>query len=316
MNDSFPVLIADDNAVSRRRLELTLNKAGYAVTSVDNGKKALEMFKKRFFPVVITDWVMPEMEGPSFCRAIRNAETPGYVYIIILTAKESKDDIVIGLESGADDYLKKPFHDAELKARLKTGLRIIELERSLRRANEEVKRLSITDPLTGCFNRGYLDTQLIKELKRALRYKKPVSIVMADLDYFKDVNDMFGHQCGDRVLKEISRVLSVSIRNELDWIARYGGEEFVIVLPETDLDGATATARRLCDVAAGISIPTNDTAVQITVSFGVCGISGGVTFSNGESDTTLAEQLIQCADGYLYQSKAHGRNCVHAGPLT
>jgi two-component system cell cycle response regulator len=315
MNDSFPVLIADDNAVSRRRLELTLKKAGYEVTSVDDGKKALDIFNERFFPVVITDWVMPELEGPSFCRAIRNAETPGYVYIIILTAKESKSDIVMGLESGADDYLKKPFHDAELKARLKTGLRILELERSLRRANDEVKRLSIIDPLTGCYNRGYLDTQLTKELKRALRYKNPLSIVMTDIDHFKTVNDRFGHRCGDRVLKEFIRVLSGSIRKDLDWIARYGGEEFVIVLPETDLKGAATTASRLREATAENRIPFDHSMIQVTASFGACSISEADGLARKESGTSLAEQFIQCADVYLYKSKESGRNCVYTGPF-
>jgi len=144
MNHLFPILLAEDNPVSRKLLEKTLVKAGHEVTSVENGRKALELFNEEFFPIVLTDWMMPEMDGLQLCRAIRKNASPGYVFIILLTAKDSKDDIISGLEAGADDYLTKPFNHAELIARLQTGKRILELERSLKRANEEIRILSIT----------------------------------------------------------------------------------------------------------------------------------------------------------------------------
>lgn len=204
LKQHFPILIAEDDPVSRKVLEKTLTKAGYEVVSVENGKKALEILNKRFFPIILTDWMMPEMDGLQLCRLTRQNRWPGYVFIILLTAKDSKDDIITGLEAGADDYLTKPFNHAELIARLKTGKRILELERSLTNANEEIRILSITDPLTGCYNRGYLTRRLPQEIKRARRYNRPLSVVLSDLDHFKSVNDTYGHQAGDLVLKKFA----------------------------------------------------------------------------------------------------------------
>ena len=151
-------------------LRATLTKEGYEVVTAENGYKALETFEKRFFPIVITDWMMPEMDGLDLTKSIRGKETSGYVFIFLLTAKSSKEDIIAGLEAGADDYLTKPFNRGELMARLKTATRILELEESLKKANEEIRVLSITDALTGCFNRAYMDETLPKEVKRCLRY--------------------------------------------------------------------------------------------------------------------------------------------------
>ena len=150
-------MIAEDNAVSRKLLEKILIKGGHEVVSAENGREALELFNKDFFPIILTDWLMPEMNGIELCKTIRESSTERYVFIILLTAKDSKDDIVVGLEAGADDYLTKPINNAELMARINTGKRILELESSLKRANKEIKLLSITDPLTGCYNRGYLN---------------------------------------------------------------------------------------------------------------------------------------------------------------
>lgn len=149
---NFPILIVEDNAVSRKLLEKALIKAGHEVVSAENGREALEIFNGKFFPIILTDWLMPEMNGIELCKTIRESSTERYVFIILLTAKDSKDDIVLGLEAGADDYLTKPINNAELMARLNTGKRILELESSLKEANEEIKLLSITDPLTGCYN--------------------------------------------------------------------------------------------------------------------------------------------------------------------
>ena len=177
MKASYPVLLAEDNPISRKMLEKILVKEGFEVTSVENGKEALALFREQFFPIVLTDWLMPEMEGPELCKAIRYEKSKGYVYIVLLTAKDSKDDIISGLESGADDYLTKPAHRAELVARLKNGIRILDLEKSLKKANEEIRILSITDPLTGIYNRGYLNERLPQEIKRSIRYKRSLSLI-------------------------------------------------------------------------------------------------------------------------------------------
>ena len=310
MEEKFPILIADDNLVARKLLEKTLAKEGHEIVSVDNGKKALEMFNERFFPIVLTDWMMPEMDGPTLCQAIRENITSSYVYILLLTAKASQEDIISGLKSGADDYLTKPINNAELIARLNNGERILTLEKSLKDANSAIKILSITDNLTKCYNRGYLTRKLPEEIARERRYGDSLSLIFCDIDHFKKINDTYGHQTGDEVLIEFANCLSKSIRTDIDWIGRYGGEEFIIVLPETPLDGAARLAERLRKVVADHKITTDGNDISITSSFGVTG------FNSETLDTKIsAEKIIGAADKYLYQAKETGRNKVISGPL-
>ena len=207
MNQRFNILLAEDNPVSSKLIENMLKKVGHEVTTASNGSHALELFNEKFFPIVLTDWMMPEMDGLDLCKAIRNSSPEGYVYIILLTARDSKDDIVAGLKAGADDYLSKPISHLELIARLNSGIRILKLERSLKLASEEIRILSITDALTGCFNRGYLNEHLLQEIMRSKRYNHSLSVVMCDIDHFKQVNDTYGHQTGDRVLIAFAQVI-------------------------------------------------------------------------------------------------------------
>ncbi len=310
MEEKFPILIADDNLVARKLLEKTLAKEGHEIVSVDNGKKALEMFNERFFPIVLTDWMMPEMDGPTLCQAIRENITSSYVYILLLTAKASQEDIISGLKSGADDYLTKPINNAELIARLNNGKRILTLEKSLKDANSAIKILSITDNLTKFYNREYLTRKLPEEIARERRYGDSLSLIFCDIDHFKKINDTYGHQTGDEVLIGVANCLSKSIRTDIDWIGRYGGEEFIIVLPETPLDGAARLAERLRKVVADHKITTDGNDISITSSFGVTG------FNSETLDTKIsAEKIIGAADKYLYQAKETGRNKVISGPL-
>ena len=280
------------------------------VVSVENGQKALELFNDKFFPIVLTDWMMPEMDGLELCRAIRKNTYPGYVFIILLTAKDSKDDIIRGLRAGADDYLTKPFSHAELIARLNTGKRVLELERSLKDANEEIRILSITDPLTGTYNRGYMTERLPQEIKRARRYSRALSIILCDIDHFKKVNDTYGHLVGDRVLKDFAQCIRHSIRQDVDWTARYGGEEFLIVLPETDVNGASVMAERLKSELSQRVTETQGKQISITASFGVTG------FGPDTPDEMISpEAMISKADKYLYQAKREGRNRAMGGPI-
>ena len=305
LTDSFPILIAEDNAVSRKLLENSLAKAGHDVVTAANGRQAFEIFRETFFPMVLTDWMMPEMDGIALCRAIRNHASPGYVYIVFLTAKDSKDDIIAGLEAGADDYLTKPFHSTELMARLTTGKRILELERSLKMANEEIRILSITDHLTGCFNRGYMTSHLPEEINRASRYGHPLSLIMCDIDRFKSVNDSRGHIAGDSVLRLVVDFILGALRKDIDWAVRYGGEEFLVVLPETDREGAWIVAERLRQMMAKRPVAIGDQEIGITASFGLA------SFDPGTEKEPSAEALIKEADKHLYQAKNEGRNKVN-----
>src|SRR5687767_8055137 len=221
-----------------------LKRAGYSVEVAGNGKEALAKLAAGDFHLMITDWEMPEMDGIALCRELRATPGKGYIYTILLTARDAIEHVVTGLQSGADDYLTKPVIEPELIARLSTGRRIVTLERSLRAANEENRRLSITDPLTGVYNRRYLMEQLPREIDRAARYGRQLAAIMCDVDYFKKINDTHGHLTGDEVLKWFGNSLKSGVRTS-DWIARYGGEEFVIVLPETNVGNAATAAEHL-----------------------------------------------------------------------
>ena len=310
MEQHFPILVAEDNPVSRKLLEKTLIKTEHEVVCVKNGREALEAFNERFFPIVLTDWMMPQMDGLELCQAIRENRSSRYVFIILLTAKDSQTDIITGLEAGADDYLTKPFDKAELIARLNTGKRILRLERSLKKANDEIKILSITDPLTGSYNRRYLSESFPKEINRARRYSHPLSVILCDIDHFKRVNDTYGHETGDQVLKAFANCITESIRQDVDWLARYGGEEFVEVLPETDTEGALTVAERLRGLVSQSVTEAHGNAVRITASFGVTGFDPAIR-DEGISSTAMLNE----ADKRLYECKQEGRNRVKGHPL-
>lgn len=305
MKNTYPILVVEDDPVTRRLLEKILSEAGCTeVRFAVNGREALEILKHTFYPIVITDWIMPEMDGLQLCQAIRHEDLPGYIYIIVLTVKDAKSDIVRGLEAGADEYLVKPINPSELLVRLKTAQRILGLEKSLKTTNEEIRTISIKDPLTGIFNRIHLMERLPQEIKRSHRYGHPLSIIMCDIDHFKEVNDEFGHKAGDLILKEFVRCLEGSIRQDIDWIARYGGEEFLIVLPETDLQPACLVAERLRRVVSEKVFRLKGKDIRITSSFGVS------SFNPEKGQRTTFDALMEEADEFLYEAKRAGRNRV------
>ncbi len=302
-NDNINILIVEDSQTQALRLQIILENQGYRITTAQNGIEGLNLFKETFFPIVITDWVMHEMDGFEFCKTIRNQEMTGYVYIIILTKKKKKNDINAGFEAGADDYLIKPPDETELAARLKTAKRVITLEYSLRKQKEEIERLSVTDPLTKTYNRRYLSNHLPGAIKHTFRYSRPLSIIICDIDHFKNINDCYGHQAGDYVLEEFAQCIKNIIRDGIDWVARYGGEEFIIVLPETDLDNAKKAAERYRLLVSATELIYETQKIKITASFGVACL-----FPTEEGRKVNMDSMITAADELLYKAKKEGRN--------
>jgi diguanylate cyclase (GGDEF)-like protein len=298
------VLLVDDEPTQRLITARLLKRAGYQVDTAQNGREALEKLKASDqFQLLVTDWEMPEMDGVALCRAVRAEQTSGYVYTILLTSRDAIEHLVAGLQAGADDYLTKPVLEPELLARLNTGRRIVTLERSLRAANEENRRLSVTDALTGAFNRRYLMEQVPTEIDRSSRYDHRLAILMCDVDHFKKINDTYGHQAGDEVLKRVVGLLKQKIRT-VDWVSRYGGEEFVIVLPETGYSNACKVAETLRDSLSQLQIDFEGKTLNVTASFGVTGWDGAVP-----TDASVDAMVARC-DACVYDSKANGRNRI------
>lgn len=302
---AWRILLVDDEPTQRLIMARLLKRAGYEVETAANGKQALDRIDSGDFQLMITDWEMPEMDGIALCSALRSSQGRGYIYTILLTARDAIEHVVTGLQSGADDYLTKPVIEAELIARLSTGKRIVTLERSLRTANEENRRLSITDPLTGAYNRRYLMEQLPREIERAARYGRTLATIMCDVDHFKKINDTHGHLAGDEVLKWFVGHLQNGVR-ACDWVARYGGEEFVIVLPETNLENAGVVAEHLRQqiAASAFMSSPDDGGFAVSASFGVSGWKDNVPQA-----ATLDALMAQC-DAGVYASKSAGRNRV------
>jgi len=287
--------------MSQHLLRATLERAGYEVTAVDNGVQAAEILCRPEGPrLALLDWMMPQLDGPGVCREVRKKRSQPYVHITLLTSKNSKQDVVAGLESGADDYLVKPFNPDELKARLRTGLRILQLEDSLVEARENMRYQATHDSLTTLFNRGIIMELLARELSRAIREKGCTTILLGDLDHFKEINDTHGHVVGDEVLREVSRRLLSSVRS-YDFVGRYGGEEFLIVLNNCDTDGAMARAEEVRLAVGRSPVAASNGPVPVTMSFGV--------LVSRDWGTLPVEEILREVDAALYTSKAAGRNC-------
>lgn len=300
----FRLLLVEDEPTQRMMLERQLTRAGYLVDTAENGADALTRILEGQYQILLTDWDMPGMDGPTLCKRVREANLATYIYILLLTGHLTTDDVVVGLGAGADDYVKKPANQAELLARLSAGSRIVTLEQSLREANKKIELLSVTDPLVGTFNRRYLNDQILKEVELARRCGYPLAAIMADLDRFKRINDELGHQSGDEVLRRFAELVKSLIRPS-DWIARYGGEEFVIVLPETDAAEAAVVAEKIRAQCAAARMPLASGDLSVTSSFGVAALPAGE-----QSADVAAAEMLRDADAALYNSKHEGRNRV------
>ena len=297
------ILIADDDAVSRRLLEKTLGRANYEVTSVADGQQAVNVLSQPDAPrLALLDWMMPELDGPGVCREIRRRRDQGYIYMILLTSREAKEDIVAGLESGADDYLVKPFHVDELKARVRTGERILHLEDSLVEAREQMRFKATHDPLTSLWNRGVIMDLLNHELARSQRERNCTAILLGDLDHFKSVNDNHGHLVGDQVLREVARRLLHSVRS-YDFVGRYGGEEFLVVLNNCAPTSAFMRVDEIRKTICTRPIQTDAGLLATTMSLGL--------LLSSDWGHRPADELLREVDAALYSAKAAGRNCVN-----
>ncbi len=301
---NFPILIADDNILQRKVLEKTLKESGHEVVAASDGRQAIEIFKSGYYPIIISDRVMPNMSGLELCRTIRDNFQDQFTYFILLSALDSKADVRKAMDAGIDEYLIKPVKPTDLFLRLATARRVLHLEQTLRRSLEEARQLATTDSLTHIYNRGFLDERLPMEVKRAFRYDRPLSVIFSDIDHFKLINDTYGHRAGDEVLKDFARRIKGHVREEVDWLARYGGEEFVVILPETDIDGAMIVANRLKNAIANSPITVDAAAIGITASFGAASFS-----PKGKPDAgKMAIELLGRADRCLYAAKEGGRN--------
>jgi len=294
------ILIAEDDPVLRRMLEALLVKSGYDVVSVSDGLQALRVLEGEGAPsLAVLDWVMPGLEGPQVCQRIRQRSDRPYIYILLLTALTQKGNVLQGLESGADDYLTKPFDAQELRARVRVGLRILSLQQSLISAREELRFQATHDALTGLFNRGAVLESIHRERSRQVREGGTLGVILADLDHFKQVNDTYGHLLGDAVLKEAARRMSGCVR-PYDTVGRYGGEEFLIVAPTADATGSLSLAERMRETIAASPIVTSAGEVRVTASFGVA--------ASDPTESIAADSLLLRVDDALYRAKELGRN--------
>jgi len=296
------ILIADDEPVSRRLIERTLERYGYEVISAGDGAEAARELSKPDGPrLALIDWMMPELDGPEVCRQIRARQSSPYVYMLLLTSKELSEDIVTGLEAGADDYLTKPCEPAELQARLRTGQRILKLEDNLVEARELMRYKATHDALTSLWDRGAILSLLRGEVNRSAA-SFPVSLLMCDVDHFKEINDRHGHLVGDEVLRELSARLMSAVRQN-DAVGRYGGEEFLAVLsgcPRHNLEEVAEQVRRAISTA-----PFKTSAGDLSVAVSL----GATTIESWDPHSTIETYLKQ-ADSALYEAKKTGRNRV------
>ncbi len=296
------VLIADDDLISRRLLRNSVERRGYEAVEARDGVEAWEILSQPDRPpIAILDWMMPGMDGPAVCRAVRKSAAERYTYLVLLTSRGDKEDVVEGLDAGADDYLVKPFNALELEARLRAGVRILDLQARLLSIQEELSHQATHDPLTGLWNRAAVLDHLDRELARVKRQHGSCGVILADLDRFKQINDTHGHLAGDAALREVAASFRASLR-PYDIVGRYGGEEFLVVCPDSDLETTAMIAGRLLTGLEGTEVELPDAILNLSASFGVIACEGASLLD--------ADSLLRGADDALYRAKRGGRGQV------
>ena len=296
----FTIAIVDDDAAIRRLVRLLLHRAGYETCEYTTGSEAKALLAQPW-DLAILDRRLPDMDGIQLAEELKTRQEFRSRYIIMLTGEDDQEDKVEGLESGADDYITKPFQPRELLARIRAGERIVRLQKELLETNKLLELLSITDGLTKLNNHRYFQDELVRAFEESQRYGRPLSLAMIDLDFFKKVNDTYGHAVGDDVLKAAASLFHDSARST-DLVARYGGEEFAVMMPETELADAAVFAEKIRSLVAAQPFDTQAGSIQATVSIGVASVP--------HSRIPTPKELIIAADKALYRAKKNGRNQV------
>ena len=304
------ILLVDDTRTEQHIMTVRLNDMGHDVICCSNGKEAIDLYNQYDFDLVLMDVIMPIMDGYEAAQEIRK-HRDNWVPIIFLSGRTDPDDIAAGIEAGGDDYLTKPVDETILAAKMSAMQRIaamrhrlISVSNDLEKANDELQKLANADGLTGLANRRIIDEYLEKETARSIRSDHPIAVIMIDLDNFKLYNDNYGHIAGDSCLKKVSKVLKNSVRRPEDLVGRYGGEEFCVILPNTDMNGASFVAERIRSDVEGLNIPhaKNITGSVVTLSVGIS--------SRVPGSKSTATQLLSNADKALYKAKSSGKNQV------
>jgi two-component system, cell cycle response regulator len=288
------VLIVDDDALVLRCLQKTVANAGYSVRTAGSGVEALQSLESAFASIVVTDLKMAGMDGLELCRRLRKRAWPGYQYIILLTVQDAENDIHAGLDAGADDYVSKQTHAPQFTARLRAAKRFLALENSLSGESEKKRKLSMTDALTGVYNRPYFVRNLALELSRSLRSGRGVSLLLFNFDHIKAVNDTHGYAIGDMVIKRLTRQIMKSLHPSNGWCAHLGGEEFAVVLEDTMLADARTCADKMRHEIANVSIKTSRGPVRIGVRIGISGVE------EGHDNAVTVDSLLKMASANLY----------------
>ena len=303
----YDVLVVDDSPVYRKLFEQILSGEKYSLSFACNGSEALQIFHKEVPSIVISDWMIPDFSGLELCERIRADKTSAYTYVILMTSNKQKDGVVKGLEAGADDYLVKPFDSSEMLARIGVGRRIIDLHRQLEQKSAQLEEVARTDVLTGLPNRRAIEEWASKQLKGASRHGFPVWVVLGDLDSFKEINDTFGHEAGDTVLRTFANTLKKLTRIS-DMCGRLGGDEFLSVISHVSTDNIELAINRFREQFSALSFPFVGQSVNVTATFGVAGSESG--------DLKDFDALVRKADEMLYEAKRAGRNCVRVATLS
>lgn len=301
INTNYEILVVDDSPVYRKLVEQVLASEAYSLLFARDGAEAMKLYEEHAPSIVITDWILPDFCGFELCQRIRSDDTRPYTYIIVMTSNTEKGNVVKGLQAGADDYLTKPFDPGEMLARVGVGRRIVDLNRELAAKSQKLEEAARTDSLTGLPNRRAIEDWAAKQLRGAARHRFPMWVVLGDIDNFKAINDTFGHDAGDIVLKTFAEVLKKNTRAS-DISGRLGGDEFLLVITHVEAEHVEVAVERFREQFAALSFPLQGQSVRVTASFGVTGVQ--------TSEPQDFSALLRKADQMLYEAKRAGRNLV------